>query len=267
MNRRRPATALSLGGAGLHSGVSCMASVSPGPWGSGLVLVRDGVEHPVSLAHAAAVPGATVLGGISTPEHLLAALLGPGLTDARIAVAGPELPGLDGSAAPWCAALVAVGAEEEQPLAPLRIRRAWRHEGHGGAVVLAPSDTLRVSVAVDYPEVGLRGEAAWSPGQDFCTQVAPARTFALAWQVDALRAAGRGRGADLDNTVVLGPEGPLNPGGTRFADGPVRHRLLDALGDLALLGLALTGHLRVIRGSHRLHQEALRAALRAGIID
>lgn len=228
-------------------------------WG-GRVVVHDGREIPLTLEHARAAPGSVAVGGVQTVEHLLAALSGLGLTDVRVEVDGPELPALDGSAQPWCALLADAGREEGPPTAPWRVDRVTRVEAHGGWAELRPGPGCRVEVRVDFPG-GPAGQAVvdLSEPTAFCREVAWARTFVLGRDVDALRDAGRGRGADLGNTVVLDGSVPRNPGGLRAPDEPVRHKLLDAVGDLALVG-PVEGHLVVVRGSHRLHVELLRRA-------
>ncbi|MBN2799183.1 MAG: UDP-3-O-acyl-N-acetylglucosamine deacetylase [Deltaproteobacteria bacterium] len=265
MRRRRVRAAGGLSGMGLHSGVAVRALVAPAPWGAGIAFEVGGALFPVGMDLAHAVPGASRVGPISTPEHLLAALVGLGITDARVTVEGLELPALGGGAAEWCDLLRAV--EPGPAVAPWRVLRPYAHTAHGGEVRLEPAETLRVEVEVELPEARLSGSARWERGMDFCGEVAPARTFALERQVEALRAAGRGRGASLKNTAVLQADGgALNPGGLRWPDEPIRHKLLDAIGDIGLLGHPLVGEVWVRRGSHLLHLSALRAALAAGAI-
>jgi UDP-3-O-[3-hydroxymyristoyl] N-acetylglucosamine deacetylase len=236
----------------LHAGVPARARLLPAPWGAGRVFVRDGARIPADLAHATAEPGATVLsaGGVEVRvvEHLLAALDALGVTDVAVEVDGPELPAGDGSALDWVAAIDRAG-RVEGPLAPDPDVVPTEVAAHGGVARLGPGDT--VSVEVDFPD-GPRGalrvrrtEAA------FRAQIAWARTFVLAREVEALRAAGRGRGATAANTVVW-PDAPL-----RSPDECVRHKLLDAWGDLALRGPGPAAF-HVVRGSHRLHVAALR---------
>jgi len=247
-----------LGGVGVHSGLRCAARVLPAPWGTGRVFVCRGEHIPADLAHARAIPGATVLHGevavAGTPEHLLSALSALGITDALVEVQGPEVPILDGSAAPWCEGLADVGHVEGPELRPRVVTEVVEVRAHGGMATLRPADRCEVAVEVDFggPWCG-RAEVAL---ERFCEEVAWARTFVFQRDVERLRAAGRGRGATPDNTVLLGEHQALAP--LRAPDEPVRHKLLDAVGDLALVGPVL-GRLEVKRGSHALHLAILRS--------
>jgi UDP-3-O-[3-hydroxymyristoyl] N-acetylglucosamine deacetylase len=215
----------------------------------------------VHLDAAVAVPGATVIAGVSTVEHLLAALVGGGVTDAVIEVTGREVPILDGSARPWCEALAGVGlrggpaASTLQVIAPVEWwdgPRGGRWSPHPGAVV---------SVAVDFGAADhLRGSAEIDlRAGEFAVEAGWARTFVMERDVERLRAAGLGRGASMANTVVVGMDGVV--GTLRHPDEIVRHKLLDAVGDLALLGAPLRGRLEVVRGGHAVHHELVRALL------
>ncbi len=255
-------------GVGVHSGAPCRARVAPSAYGSGLLLAAHGGLTPVSAAACARGGGATVLnvggGTVGMVEHLLAALVGAGVTDARITVEGPEVPILDGSALPWCDALRDVGLEGG-PLGPELVLTRAVEVRHGQSVARAlPAEHPLVAVSVDFGSPPLpRGTAQATLGdlERFATEVGFARTFALARDVEALRAAGRGRGATLDNTVVYGEQGVENPGGARSADEAVRHKLLDAVGDLALLGTPFRARVEVERGGHALHHQLVRAVL------
>ena len=242
-------------GVGIHSGAPARVTLRPAPFGSGLVLQTPTSSVPVSWAEATAVPGATRIGSILTPEHLLAALAALGVTDAIVAVSGPEIPALDGCSEGWVAAIDQAGREGGPDL----VRRALPRvevAAAGGTASAGPGPD-RIGVEVDFGGAGPAGRLDLARDEaTFRTEVAWARTFVLSHQIEALRAAGRGRGAGLDNTVVW-PTGPL-----RSDDEPVRHKLLDAWGDLALLG-PVRGWVRVVRGSHALHHALLRRIVRA----
>jgi UDP-3-O-[3-hydroxymyristoyl] N-acetylglucosamine deacetylase len=255
--------AVQRGGIGLHTGAHAVVTLSPAPFGTGLTFRTAQGEVPATLAHARAEPGSTVLAAgratVRTPEHLLAALAALGVTDAAIElVGGDEVPGLDGSAAEWVRAIDEAGRADGPVLAPWRPAREVRIEAHGGCGRLGPgAGTPVISVEVDFGGEGPRGALAVPLTEAaFRREVAWARTFALARDVARLRAAGRGAGATRENTLVW-PPGPQDA--PRSADEPVRHKLLDAWGDLALLGPAEVA-LRVVRGSHALHLALLRAA-------
>ncbi len=253
MRRGTLARAVERRGPGVHTGVEGVVRLEPAAFGEGLVVHAGGAVFPADLHHARAVPGATqlVCGDVvvGTPEHLLAALRGMGVTDTHIYVSGPEVPVLDGSALAWCAALEVI----EGPELVLASVPPGRVEAHGGWMAWAPGEP-EVVVEVDFGPSGPRGRARWAPGDDFAEEVGWARTFVLADQVEALRAAGRGKGATADNTLVWGEGVP------RRAGEPVAHKLLDLIGDLALAP-ALGMRVEVGRGSHRLHLEGLAAML------
>jgi UDP-3-O-[3-hydroxymyristoyl] N-acetylglucosamine deacetylase len=198
---------------------------------------------------------------LATVEHLLAALAGVGISSALLLVDGPEIPLMDGSAQPWVEAIAEVGlkplgARCLSPLleAPITLQ-------HGQSFVTAlPSDCLRLAAAIEFPQAAI-GRQLYSlelTPQAFVEQIAPARTFGFKQQVEQLLAAGLIKGGALDNALVCDGDGWVNPP-LRFADEPVRHKLLDLLGDLALAGLP-QAQVFAFRGSHGLHT-ALAAAL------
>ncbi len=200
---------------------------------------------------------------VGTVEHLLAALYGLGIDNARIEIEGPELPVMDGSAAPFVYLLRSAGSfAQRAPRRLMRVRRPveWR-EGEALARV-EPARDLRISYAVDFDHPAIRRQelqlSSLAPA-DFERELAAARTFGFLRDVEALRAEGLARGSSLDNTVVLDAERVLNPDGLRWPDEFVRHKALDLLGDLALLGLRLAGHVQVERGGHAAHRGLLEA--------
>lgn len=259
--------AVTRSGPGVHTGVVGWVVIAPGEPGSGRRFrLGDGPLIRLEPASARGEGGRTVLvggaGELATPEHLLAALGGLGVTDVVIAAEGPEVPILDGSAAPWCEALVEAGLVAVPGPDRLVLDRPIRVEAHGGVAEVEPGAEGVVEVVVAF-EGGPVGEARWRMGDPgFATAIAPARTFALEREVAALLAAGRGGGATAENTVIWGPRGATGP--LRFPDEPVRHKLLDLIGDLALLGRSVAGRIRVTRGSHALHHDLLAALTRSG---
>ncbi len=198
---------------------------------------------------------------LATVEHLLAALAGVGISSALLLVDGPEIPLMDGSAQPWVEAIAEVGLKSLGPrLLPLVLDQPITlQQGQSFATAL-PSDQLRLGVAIEFPQPAIGRQLyslALTP-QAFVEQIAPARTFGFKHQVEQLLAAGLIKGGALDNALVCDGEGWVNPP-LRFADEPVRHKLLDLLGDLALAGLP-QAQVFAFRGSHGLHT-ALAAAL------
>jgi UDP-3-O-[3-hydroxymyristoyl] N-acetylglucosamine deacetylase len=229
-------------GRGLHDGERGTVRVRPAPRGAGIRIGRAGALVPLhpALAERDAVrctalrlPGGTV----RTVEHLLAAVLGCGVRDVELELDGPEIPILDGSARPWVEALddASEPGEDEGDApslaGPLQLRCG------DAEYVAEPATTGSIEVELSLPRVWLGVQRARWDGAatSFAGEIAPARTFALLEDVAGLVAAGLARGGSLDCAVVLGPDGPLG-GPLRFPDEPARHKLLDLVGDLALLG-------------------------------
>lgn len=262
MVRRRLRSAFERHGVGVHTGEHTRVRLSPAEWGRGVFFVVNDQEIPAILENARGIPGSTVLacGGhtVRTPEHLLAALVGLGIRDARIEVFGPEVPVLDGSALPWCEGALRVGLEDGPSAGVVEIDVPIEVEHSGGRASVSPARRCLVEVDVAF-EAGPVGTWAWDLSEEvFLDEIAPARTFVLERDVERLRAAGLGRGASVENTVLYGPDGPL--GETRFPDEAVRHKLLDLVGDLAFSPVwPLRAHIRVERGSHALHHALMEA--------
>jgi UDP-3-O-[3-hydroxymyristoyl] N-acetylglucosamine deacetylase len=198
---------------------------------------------------------------LATVEHLLAALAGVGISSALLLVDGPEIPLMDGSAQPWVEAIAEAGLKPLGARSPQHALQAPITLQHGQSFATAlPSDCLRLGAAIEFPQAAI-GRQLYSlelTPQAFVEQIAPARTFGFKQQVEQLLAAGLIKGGALDNALVCDGEGWVNPP-LRFADEPVRHKLLDLLGDLALAGLP-QAQVFAFRGSHGLHT-ALAAAL------
>jgi UDP-3-O-[3-hydroxymyristoyl] N-acetylglucosamine deacetylase len=233
----------------------------PAPAEHGIRFVRTdvGVEIPATLGHIGGQDHATTLsrGGVSigTVEHLLAALYGTGVDDARVELDGPEVPILDGSAAPFVILLHEAGL---RPLAVprLHVRVLEPVEVvHGSkSARLLPSDHFEIAYAIGFDHPLLRHQALSlrvSP-RSFTEALAPARTFGFLREVEMLRKSGLALGGSLENAVVIGETGVLN-NKLRFEDEFVRHKMLDAVGDLALLGRPLRGRLEASRAGHALH--------------
>ncbi len=274
MERRQATLAAPVGveGRGLHTGRAVAVRLIPAPAGHGRVFLRADLPAPVPVpARVDAVVDsvrATTLGRegqrVATVEHLLAALAAERIDNARIEVDGPELPALDGSAATWLALIDAAGRREQDarcrplvPEAPIEVADGPRR----ARLVPAPGTAWDVRVEYDHPLLRGRRHAGTLTPAAFRRDIAWARTFAFRAEVEALRAAGLGRGGDLDTVVVLDGEGVLNPGGLRHPDEPLRHKVLDLLGDLALLDAPLRARAEVHLPGHALHVALLRALL------
>ena len=257
-------------GVGLHSGETCRVQLRPAQSPGFFVGFLDDPESPVVPLHPGQVRDTRLctaldVGGrpLATVEHLLAALLGCGLTQAEIWVDGHEVPLLDGSALPWVEAIAEAGLVDLGPRQPLQSLTAPLSLQQGDSFVVAlPSDRPFLSAAIEFPQPAI-GRQLFSlvlTPETFVREIAPARTFGFREQVEQLRSAGLIQGGALDNALVCDGHQWLNPP-LRFADEPVRHKILDLIGDLALVGLPCA-QVMAFRGSHSLHTQ-LAAALAA----
>ncbi|HEY9611408.1 UDP-3-O-acyl-N-acetylglucosamine deacetylase [Allocoleopsis sp.] len=280
-------------GVGLHSGIVTKVRVLPASAGEGRYFVRvdlpespiiparveavhetrlstelrslitrdSEVDNSVSKAAESTAKPANVFAAstqsearVRTVEHLLAALAGSGVNDARIEIDGPEVPLLDGSAKLWVEAIQEVGLEASvTPSAFVLEKPVWVYQGDAFVAAL-PAPTLRFTYGIDFdlPAIGNQWHS-FSPEQEtFADAIAPARTFGLAHQIEHLRQAGLIKGGSLDNALVCGDSGWLNPP-LRFSNEPVRHKLLDLVGDLSLLGTFPVAHFLAYKASHHLH--------------
>lgn len=255
-------------GVALHSGAQTRVRLEPSDQPGYRVGWLDAPEQPLQRLAPAQVCEtqlctALQLGErrLATVEHLLAALAGVGITAATLLVEGPEIPLLDGSALPWVEAIAEAGLQSlgDRPPGPAPAAAITLQQGQSFATAL-PSDRLRIAAAIDFPQPAI-GRQLYSlelSPEAFVRDIAPARTFGFREQVEQLQAAGLIQGGALENALVCDGDRWLNPP-LRFADEPVRHKLLDLLGDLALAGLP-QAQVFAFRGSHGLHT-ALAAAL------
>lgn len=257
-------------GLGLHSGEPVGFQLLPAAPGTGVVFAcrqaGDEVEIPALEEFVRASTNATRLAregaSVLTVEHLLAVLAARGVDNARVEVDGPEIPAMDGSGAPFDRLLQGVGLSPQAgSRRVLEIRRAVGYADGPRWIRIEPATGFGVSYAVDFthPAIGRQTlEIDDLTPARFETEIAPARTFGFLDEVEALRHAGFARGAGLGNTVVLDARGVMNEGGLRWPDEFVRHKVLDLVGDLALLGCPVRGHVHVERGGHAIHHALLR---------
>lgn len=263
-------TAFEMSGVGLHSGIVTKVRVLPASLGEGRYFVRvDLPECPIVPARLEAVSQtllSTQLGegsiSVRTVEHLLAALAGMGVNDARIEIDGLEVPLLDGSASVWVEAIARVGlvshSSTPRPSPPALREPIWVYQGDA-FVAAIPATETRFTYGIDFdlPAIGNQWYS-WSPSREsFADAIAPARTFGLAHQIDDLRAKGLIKGGSLDNALVCDANGWINPP-LRFANEPVRHKILDLVGDLSLLGTFPVAHFLAYKASHNLHIQLAR---------
>lgn len=255
--------ALAFEGVGLHTGAPCRVRVLPAAAGSGLRFrLDDAVEFPARADYVVDTARATVLGvrghRVSTVEHLLSALLGCGIDNALIAVDGPEIPVADGSAKVFADAIVAVGAAR---LHEARVRwiptetRVFRDGDR--LLVVSPASRFRVRMTVDFaPPIGTQYVDAEIEPERYRDHIAPARTFGYRHEIEALLERGLAKGGSLENAVVFDVDGPMTP--LRVEDEPARHKILDLVGDFALLGAYPQCEVIAIKSGHKLHCTAVR---------
>ena len=254
---------VSCAGIGLHSGNKVNLSLKPAPANHGIRFRRTdlgGKEIPATVQHLAGINLATGLSNndvsVDTVEHLLAALTSMGIDNVVVELNSPEVPIMDGSSAPFIYLLQEAGvkrlAEPRKYLKVLRPITLARGDKH---IALYPSDHFKVSYSIsfDHPLLRHQSRSLQITEDTFIDQIAPARTFTFLKDVEMLRQNGLALGGSLDNAVVLGETGVLNP--LRFDDEFVRHKILDAIGDLALVGYPVVGHLVAHRAGHALHTE------------
>lgn len=258
---------VTVSGIGLHSGKDAHVTIHPARPGRGIIFVRkDLVGSPEIPAHFRNVVNtqlATTLGcgqvTVSTVEHLLAALQGLGIDNARVEVSGPEIPILDGSSGRFVLAIQEGGIDTQLVARPyLALRRKVEVKVGEKWAVAEPSSRLEIRATIewDHPSIGHQ-EYHYVDGKTPFAELASARTFGFLHDVEALQRMGLARGGSLDSVVVLNEAVVLNPGGLRFPDEFVRHKILDALGDFKLAGIALHAYVRLHRAGHDLHSQLL----------
>jgi len=266
--------AVSLSGVGVHSGDEVKMTLHPAEAGHGIAFLRTGLpggldriidaRHlSVTATELCTVVGDRDGGAVATIEHLLAALTGLGVDNVLVEIDGPEVPILDGSSAEFVDAIDQVGiVAMNTSRRYLKVLRPIRVTQGRGFAELVPNDrNFRLDVEIDFPApvIGRQRKAVDLSPALFRREISRARTFGFMRDVEKLWAAGFALGASLDNTVAIGDTGVINPEGLRFADEFVRHKILDAVGDLSLAGLPLLGTYRSYCGGHRLNFAVLEA--------
>jgi UDP-3-O-[3-hydroxymyristoyl] N-acetylglucosamine deacetylase len=253
---------VSCSGIGLHSGNKVTLSLKPAPADYGIRFQRSdlgGLEVPATVTHLGGIQLATGLTreavSVETVEHLLAALTALGIDNVIVELNSPEVPIMDGSAAPFVY-LILNEAGVKKLTAPkkyLKVLRPISLSQGDKRIALYPSDHFKVtySISFDHPLIRHQSRTMKITDETFVEEIAPARTFGFLKEVEMLRQRGLALGGSLDNAVVLGETGALNA--LRFEDEFVRHKILDAIGDLSLVGYPVIGHLVAHRAGHALH--------------
>ena len=253
---------ISCTGIGLHSGQKVTLSLKPAPADFGIRFRRTdlgGAEIPATVQHLAGIHYATGLasdtGSVETVEHLLAALVSLGIDNVIVELNTPEVPIMDGSAAPFIYLLNEAGVKRlAAPRKYLKVLKAMALADGDKRIAIYPSDHFKVtySIAFDHPLLRHQSRTIRINDESFVEEIAPARTFGFLKEVEMLRQRGLTLGGSLENAIVIGDTGVLN-NTLRFEDEFVRHKILDVIGDLALLGHQIIGHVVAHRGGHALH--------------
>jgi UDP-3-O-[3-hydroxymyristoyl] N-acetylglucosamine deacetylase len=259
-------------GVGLHSASPVNVKVRPAPAYTGYVFRRTDLsdfEIPASPQYVTHVSYATTLmkSGvmIATVEHLLSALLGCGVDNAIIEVDSLEVPILDGSSREWVELIERSGVVElEAPRAYLRVLKRIEVSEKNRVMSIEPADEFRLTCEIEFnhPMIGLQQREISFLVGSYAKEIAPARTFGFAEEIEMLRQNGLARGGSLENAIALTSDGFLNSDPLRFDDEFVRHKILDIIGDLALAGMPILGHVRASRSGHGLHTMLLSTLLR-----
>lgn len=251
-------------GVGLHTGEIASMEIRPAAPGAGFVFVlRDGARIPALAEYAIETPLATIIQSngrsISTIEHVLSALTGMGVSDAEIALHGAEIPILDGGAKIYADAIGAAGIEERNvPRLEFSVREPFELRDGDKAVIVLPSDRFRVRFLADYDApIGTHYFDGVITPELYRDEIAPARTFTFLRDVEAMRAQGLALGGSLDNALVYDETGPMQP--LQWGNEVVRHKVLDLIGDFALLGAWPRCDVIAVKSGHAMHARVTRA--------
>jgi UDP-3-O-[3-hydroxymyristoyl] N-acetylglucosamine deacetylase/3-hydroxyacyl-[acyl-carrier-protein] dehydratase len=264
---------VALEGVGLHTGEAARVTFKPGPPNSGVVFERADLDgRPRIRADVENVTGAsrgTTLTEndvtVYTVEHLCAAATGLGIDNLLVEIEGAEPPATDGSSAVFARALLEAGVvEQDEPRRFVVLDKPFDYKQDGAEMTIVPEDDLRISFTIRFEHPYLKSQFyTFDVGEDnFVEEIAPARTFALESEIEMLRGAGLIKGGSLECAVVVGDNGPLNEDGMRFDDEPVRHKILDLIGDLTLFGARLKGHIIAMRSGHAVNVGMIRSVKR-----
>ena len=272
VQRKTINTTVSITGIGLHSGLYTKVELHPAPAGSGITFVRadlHGLRIPALQASTTALDYATTVGkddvAVGTVEHLLSAVMACGITDVDILIDGPEVPIIDGSALPFMHLIDAAGVRSlGATIAPLRITEPIEIRDGEKSIRIVPSNRLVLKYRIDFPHPAIGKQSLHFDFEhdNFLRKIAPARTFGFMRDVEKLRAAGLARGGSVENCIVLDDSGIVS-GPLRFRDEFVRHKILDLLGDLALIGRPIVGEITATKAGHAMHSQFVARLLEA----
>lgn len=260
--------ACSFSGTGLHTGIKVLMTVCPAGPDHGIVFQREdmgGMKIRANIQNVARTRRSTMLKcglvEVRTTEHLMSAFAGLGIDNALVRIEGAELPILDGSAFPYVEAFMKVGLEEqdaERKYIEIKDTVTFRNIVRGSRIVMEPSSESLFEATIDFKSkvVGVQ-TASWKEGDDYAREVAPCRTFCFLREVKLLRRAGLIKGGTLSNALVIDePRGYCNDGPLKFPNECARHKLLDLMGDFALLGAPVKGKITAFKPGHRVNTKA-----------
>lgn len=263
---------VSLSGIGLHTGQPTTLTLHPAPVGTGIVFVRqtggETTTCAASIRNLRPMRLCTAIGSgdmqVQTVEHILSALFGLEIDNAYLELDADEVPASDGSAAPFVRLIQSAGVvQQDHPRAYLKIVQALHVGDERRKLSVEPAPITKITYSIDYDHPLIRQQTYthhWSAAE-FERNIAESRTFAFEKEVESIWSQGLGKGGSLDNTVVFSETGILNELGLRFPDECVRHKILDLIGDFALLGMPIVGHVIADRSGHSLHTELVRTIL------
>ncbi len=264
--RRTIAHAVTVTGTALHAGVPVTMRLSPGPSGSGIIFRRTdlGVDIPARYDLVSETRLGTVIGQgsakVGVVEHLMAAAAGVEIDDLVVSLDGPEPPILDGDALSYLALLESAGVtEQDRPRTAIKVLKPVTVESSDAKASLLPDDALSYSYELSFPVIGEQYYAFAFSRAGFKAEIAPARTFGFLNELEALNKMDLAKGASLANTLALDDHGVVNREHQRFADEFVRHKILDAIGDMALAGAPLIARFEGRRSGHGTNNALLRA--------
>ena len=250
-------------GIGIHTGEHSKLTVKPAPLNTGIAFfTKNGTKIPAIVENVSHTGnGVTLIGNngieIKTCEHILSAFYGIGIDNAICEVEGDEVPVLDGSSLEFTK-LIKVEHQAGQRKKEFKVIEPIFVESPSSCIFVTQDNEFKITFLIDYPHTAIKTQCqTFTITQDvYCTEIAPARTYTFANWIDKLRSKGLIRGGNLDNAVVIGDDGPVNS--LRFPDEQVRHKILDFIGDIALLGARLKGNVVAIKSGHTLNIELVR---------
>ena len=272
MNQTTLAKSVSTSGIGLHTGVDVNLTLKPAPENTGYVFVRtdlDNFEIPASVEYISHCAYATTLVRrgvvLSTCEHLLSALRGSGVDNCFIELDNIEIPILDGSSENFLELIEKAGiVEQNSPRHTLVIKKRVEIDSNGRKMSVEPAENFEIDCVIDFPHPFINRQTYnfVLENGSFGREIASARTFGFTHEIDMLRKANLAQGGSLDNAIVLTDSGMLNETPLRFADEFVRHKILDIIGDLALLGMPVAGKFTAEKSGHSIHAQLMSKLLK-----